>query len=69
MNYSKKVSILGCGWVGLSLKESLEVKGYVVHCLLRDMALNISDNTYDVDILIIAIPPSTAYIFILYFIL
>ena len=59
MNKIKKVSILGCGWVGNALKSSLESKGNTVHCLLRDTKLNRLTHFYDVDVLVIAIPPST----------
>ncbi len=59
MKRLKKVSILGCGWVGNALKAELESKGHTVHCLSRDIKLNVSAHFYDVDVLIIAIPPST----------
>ena len=59
MKKLKKVSILGCGWVGNALKASLELKGDTVHCLSRDIKLNTLTHFYDVDVLIIAIPPST----------
>ncbi len=58
MNYTKKVSILGCGWVGNTLKESLEVVGYSVNCLSRNFESNVQKDYYAVDVLIIAIPPS-----------
>ena len=58
MNYTKKVSILGCGWVGNTLKETLEVVGYSVNCLAHDFESNMQKNYYEVDVLIIALPPS-----------
>jgi nucleoside-diphosphate-sugar epimerase len=59
MNKIKKVSMLGCGWVGNALKASLESKDNIVQCLLRDTKLNRLTHFYDVDVLVIAIPPST----------
>ena len=59
MKKLNKISILGCGWVGNALKAELEDKGDTVHCLSRDIKLNVSAHFYDVDVLIIAIPPST----------
>lgn len=59
MNKMKTVSILGCGWVGNALKASLESHNYVVHCLSRDTKLNRLTHFYDVDVLVIAITPST----------
>ena len=58
MNYTKKISILGCGWTGFALKELLESKGHSVHCLSRDIDLNILEQFYVADVLVIAIPPS-----------
>jgi len=58
MKNIKKVSILGCGWVGSPLKALLETKGHTVYCLSHDIEHNISEHFYDVDVLIIAIPPS-----------
>ena len=57
MNKIKKVSILGCGWVGNTLKESLDVSAYKVNCLSYDYESNVQKNYYEVDVLIIAIPP------------
>jgi len=59
---NKKVSILGCGWVGKALKTSLTCD---VHCLSRDMQINIEAKTYDCDVLVIAIPPRDNYLDIL----
>ena len=58
MNYKKQISILGCGWVGNALKKLLARQGHTVHCFSREIKLNISASFYDVDVLVIAIPPS-----------
>jgi len=62
MNYRKKVSILGCGWVGKALQDSLP---HVVHCLSRDCSENSKAKLYDCDVLIIAIPPRDNYLEVL----
>ena len=62
MNYRKKVSILGCGWVGKALQDSLP---HVVHCLSRDCSANSKAKLYDCDVLIIAIPPRDNYLEVL----
>jgi len=62
MNYSKKVSILGCGWVGKALQSSLP---HTVHCLSRDRSANSAVQLYDCDVLIIAIPPRDNYLEVL----
>ena len=58
----KKVSILGCGWVGKALQVSLS---HDVQCLSRDIATNKQLNLYHCDVLIIAIPPRDNYLEIL----
>jgi len=62
MNYSKKVSILGCGWVGKALQSSLP---HTVYCLSRDRSANSEAQLYDCDVLIIAIPPRDNYLEVL----
>jgi len=62
MDYRKKVSILGCGWVGKALQDSLP---HVVHCLSRDCSANSKAKLYDCDVLIIAIPPRDNYLEVL----
>lgn len=63
--YIKTVSILGCGWTGKALKESLEEDAYNVHCLLRDVKSNDVVHMYNCDVLIIAIPPRENYLEVL----
>jgi len=63
--YVKTVSILGCGWTGKALKESLKLDAYNVHCLLRDMKSNDTAHMYDCDTLVIAIPPRENYLEVL----
>jgi len=58
----KKVSILGCGWVGKALQVSLP---HDVHCLSRDRVANKKANLYRCDVLIIAIPPRDNYLEVL----
>ena len=62
MNYRKKVSILGCGWIGSALKVSLP---FDVHCLSRDSRTNSEAQMYNCDVLIIAIPPRDNYLEVL----
>ncbi len=62
MKNRKKVSILGCGWVGKALQVSIP---YDVHCLSRDIAANKQANLYHCDVLIIAIPPRDNYLEVL----
>lgn len=52
----KKVSILGCGWIGRAL-EALLCTEYEVHCLSRDIVANDMKGHYRCDTLVIAIPP------------
>jgi nucleoside-diphosphate-sugar epimerase len=58
----KKIAILGCGWVGNSVKESLQEQGHEVNCLCRDVNMDTLVGFYDCDTLIIAIPPSDEYL-------
>ncbi|PHR56016.1 MAG: hypothetical protein COA44_09105 [Arcobacter sp.] len=58
----KKIAILGCGWVGNTLKGSLEEQGHEVNCLSRDINMDTLVGFYDCDALIIAIPPSDEYL-------
>lgn len=60
----KKVSILGCGWVGKVLKDTLEVD-YEVVCLSRDIVYNHQAKMYACDSLVIAIPPRDNYLEVL----
>jgi len=58
----KKIAILGCGWVGNTLKEKLELAGDEVNCLSRDVNMDTLVGFYACDALIIAIPPSDEYL-------
>ncbi len=58
MNYSKKISILGCGWIGQTLKDLLLSRAHEVHCLSKDIGMNTFAQLYYCDVLVIAIPPS-----------
>ncbi len=58
----KKIAILGCGWVGMALKEKLEALGDDVNCLCRDVNMDTLVGFYACDILVIAIPPSDEYL-------
>lgn len=60
----KKVSILGCGWVGKALQSSL-CGEYEVYCLSRDIAANDIKGHYLCDTLVIAIPPKENYLEVL----
>lgn len=60
----KKVSILGCGWVGQALKESIEPH-YHVNCLARDIGENLKNAYYESDTFLIAIPPRENYLEVL----
>ncbi|NOR55024.1 MAG: hypothetical protein GQ531_02330 [Sulfurovum sp.] len=60
----KKVSILGCGWVGKALADVL-AKEHTVNCLSRDMEENEKAKMYDCDVFIIAIPPRDNYLEVL----
>ena len=58
----KKIAILGCGWVGMALKEKLEALGDEVNCLCRDVNMDSLVGFYACDVLLIAIPPSDEYL-------
>lgn len=58
----KKIAILGCGWVGSALKETLDLEGHEVNCLSRDVDMDTLVGFYACDVLVIAIPPSDAYL-------
>jgi glycerol-3-phosphate dehydrogenase len=60
----KTISILGCGWVGQALKESLELTHHI-HCLSRDIEENNKLNKYTCNTLVIAIPPRKNYLEVL----
>lgn len=57
----KKISILGCGWVGKVLQDKL-LPDYIVNCLSKDIEENNKLNLYAVDSLVIAIPPKNNYL-------
>lgn len=57
----KKVSILGCGWIGKVLHDKL-LPNYIVNCLSKDIEENNKLNLYAVDFLVIAIPPKNNYL-------
>jgi len=59
----KRVSIFGCGWVGKALKKELEEK-YVVNCSVRSKS-PYPKSFYDVETIVIAIPPKGNYLQIL----
>lgn len=61
----KSVSILGCGWTGKALKDSLECQGYEVSCLSRDTKANEEAYMYECDTLVVAIPPRDNYLEVL----
>jgi nucleoside-diphosphate-sugar epimerase len=60
----KKVSILGCGWVGKPLADLLCVE-YEVHCLAHDIEVNDKKGFYHCDTLLIALPPKEHYLDVL----
>ena len=60
----KKLSILGCGWVGKAVPEKLSPT-YDVICLSKNIEENIKNGAYTTDILLIAIPPRGEYIEVL----
>lgn len=62
MSKKKKIAILGCGWVGNALKESLQAQGHEVNCLSRDVDMDTLVGFYACDALIIALPPSDEYL-------
>ena len=61
----KTVSILGCGWTGQALKESLTLQSDEVFCLSRDIKANNEAQMYDRDTFVIAIPPRDNYLEVL----
>ena len=61
----KKVSILGCGWVGKALIDTVNTNKYVTVCLSRDIEENSAQGSYDCDVLVIAIPPRNNYLEVL----
>ena len=63
--YGKRVSILGCGWIGKVLRESLEVQSSVVNCLSKDIDANDRAQMYSCDTFIIAIPQRDNYLEVL----
>ena len=64
MNKSKRVSILGCGWVGKALFNHLEAD-HIMQCLSKDIKTNDKENKYNCDVLVIAIPPREHYVEVL----
>lgn len=59
------VSILGCGWIGQALAESIDTNKYKVHCLSRNRDENSEADRYSCDSLVIAIPPRDNYLEVL----
>ena len=59
------ISILGCGWTGVALKDVLTTQ-YNVSCLSRDIDKNIKEGLYNCECLVIAIPPRDNYLEILH---
>jgi len=62
MSKKKKIAILGCGWVGNTLKTKMEEQGHEVNCLCRDINMDSLVGFYNCDALIIAVPPSDEYL-------
>lgn len=61
----KKVSILGCGWVGKAVVDMLNTNKYDTVCLSRNIEENSIRGEYNCDILLIAIPPRECYLEVL----
>ncbi len=61
MLLKKKISILGCGWVGKVLFKKLCFY-YKVNCLSKDIIKNDKLGLYNIDVLVIAIPPKENYL-------
>lgn len=61
----KKVSILGCGWVGKALVKLLNTNKYDTLCLSRNIEENNIRGGYSSDVLVIAIPPRDNYLEVL----
>lgn len=57
----KNISILGCGWTGKALYKEL-IFNYKVNCLSKDIEENNKLHLYNVDFLVIAIPPKNNYL-------
>jgi len=57
----KRVSIFGCGWVGKALKKELEEE-YRVNCSIRSKTISYPKSFYDVETMVIAIPPRGEYL-------
>ncbi|RXK00463.1 hypothetical protein CRU98_04705 [Arcobacter sp. CECT 8986] len=60
----EKVSILGCGWTGKALYDEF-TSTYEVNCMTKDIKENELQRFYDVDVLVIAIPPKDNYLDVL----
>ncbi|HFQ62609.1 MAG TPA: hypothetical protein ENK39_09975 [Epsilonproteobacteria bacterium] len=56
MKSTKKISILGCGWIGQALSQQL-TPHYHVYCLGKDICANDKAKGYVCDVLVIGIPP------------
>lgn len=61
----KKVSVLGCGWVGKALVETIDTSKYETLCLSRNIEENRRRGGYGCDVLVIAIPPRDNYLDVL----
>lgn len=59
------ISILGCGWIGQTLAETIDTNKYKVHCLSRNREKNIKEDRYSCNSLVIAIPPRDNYLEVL----
>lgn len=60
----KRVSILGCGWLGKAVVQRLRAE-HQVTCLSRDIKVNEEAHMYDCDVFLIAIPPVDNYLEVL----
>jgi Trk K+ transport system NAD-binding subunit len=65
---NKKISILGCGWVGKALFDVLVLKHRVI-CLSRDVLTDEKLGYYNCDVFVIAIPPKEDIVTVLSLIL
>jgi hypothetical protein len=61
----KKVSILGCGWLGKALMKVINTNKYYTFCLSRNIEENSIRGGYSCDVLVIAIPPRENYLEVL----
>jgi len=59
---NKKITILGCGWVGKALESSLLKHHHEVHCASKEIEKNHQEKLYLCDIFIIALPPKESTI-------